>query len=181
MPVKESFFYQVFWTRFRTNHFAITGGMASKLESIGRATASGIECVIANGKTKNIIVDIIDGKPVGTRFKSSGTKLLAKKRWIAFSSKPRGSIYVDSGAKEALSNKNKSLLASGIASVDGQFVAGDVVRIAEKSFREFAMGITNYSSFELLKIKGLKTGEIKNVLGYKARDEVVHKDNLVIL
>ncbi|MDO8536085.1 MAG: glutamate 5-kinase [Candidatus Omnitrophota bacterium] len=157
-----------------------TGGMASKLESIGRATASGIECVIANGKTKNIITDIIDGKCVGTRFKSSGTIFLAKKRWIAFSSKPRGSIYVDSGAREALS-KNKSLLASGIVEVDGQFVAGDVIKIADRNFREFARGLTNYSSSELLKIKGLKTGEIKNVLGHKTRDEVVHKDDLVIL
>ena len=158
-----------------------TGGMASKLESIGRATASGIECVIANGKTKDIIVDIIEGKHAGTRFKSSGTKLLARKRWIAFSSKPRGSISVDGGAREALSNKNKSLLASGIVSVDGEFASGDVVRIADKSFTEFARGITNYSSSELLKIKGLKTSEIKGALGYKSRDEVVHKDNLVIL
>ena len=158
-----------------------TGGMASKLESIGRATASGIECVIANGKTKNIIVDIIDGKSVGTRFKSSGTKLLAKKRWIAFSSKPRGSIYVDSGARVALSDKNKSLLASGVVDLDGQFVAGDVVRIADKNFREFARGLTTYSSSDLLKIKGLKTHDVRNVLGAKARDEVVHKDNLVIL
>ncbi len=158
-----------------------TGGMASKLESIGRATASGIECVIANGKTKNIIVDIIDGKRVGTRFKSSGTKLLARKRWIAFSSKPRGSISVDSGAKEALSHKNRSLLASGIVDVVGQFVAGDVVGIADKSSKEFARGIANYSSSELLKIRGLKTHEIKNALGYKAEDEVVHKDDLVIL
>jgi glutamate 5-kinase len=158
-----------------------TGGMSSKLESIRRATASGIECVIANGKKKNVIVDIIDGKTVGTRFKSSGTKLLAKKRWIAFSSRPKGSIYVDGGAREALSDKNKSLLASGIVEVDGQFVAGDVVKIADKNFREFARGLTNYSSSELLKIKGLKTGEIRNVLGDSSRDEVVHKDDLVIL
>ena len=151
------------------------------MESIGRATASGIECIIANGKTKNIIMDIIDGRSVGTRFKSSGTKLLAKKRWIAFSSKPRGLISVDSGAKEALSNKNKSLLASGIVSVDGQFITGDVVRVADNTFREFARGLTNFSSSELLKIKGLKTCEIKSALGYKAQDEVAHKDNLVIL
>jgi glutamate 5-kinase len=158
-----------------------TGGMTAKLESIGRATASGIECVIANGKTKKIIADIIDGKPVGTRFRSSGTKLLAKKRWIAFSSRPRGSIYVDSGAREALSGKNKSLLASGIVEIDGQFIAGDVVRITDKSFGEFARGLTNYSSSELLRIKGLKTADIRDVLGYKARDEVIHKDDLVIL
>ena len=158
-----------------------TGGMASKLESIRRVTASGIECVIANGKTKNIIADVIDGKIVGTRFKSFGTKLLAKKRWIAFSSRPMGTVYVDSGAREALSSKNRSLLASGIVAVDGHFVSGDVVRISDKSFGEFARGITNYSSPELLRIKGLKTAQIKSVMGHKSRDEVVHKDELVIL
>jgi glutamate 5-kinase len=158
-----------------------TGGMASKLDAIRKAASSGIECVIANGKTKNILVDIIDGKSVGTRFKASASRLLAKKRWIAFSSKAKGTIVVDSGAKEALSNKNKSLLSSGIVEVDGNFTAGDVIKITDKSFREFAKGLSNYSSSELLKIKGLKTNEIKAVLGYKGADEVVHKDNLVIL
>ena len=158
-----------------------TGGMASKLDAIRRAASGGIECVIANGKTKKILVDIIDGKSVGTRFKASVSRLLAKKRWIAFSSKAMGTIVVDSGAKEALSNKNKSLLSSGIVEVDGNFISGDVVKITDKNFREFARGLTNYSSSELLKIKGLKTSEIKNALGFKGADEVVHKDNLVIL
>jgi glutamate 5-kinase len=158
-----------------------TGGMASKLDAIRKAAASGIECVIANGKTKKILVDIIDGKSVGTRFKASVSKLLAKKRWIAFSSKAKGTIVVDNGAKEALANKNKSLLSSGIVEVDGNFIAGDVVKITDKNFREFAKGLTNYSSSELLKIKGLKTNEIKAALGLKGADEVVHKDNLVML
>ena len=158
-----------------------TGGMASKLESVRRATASGIDCVIANGKARGIIIDIINGKNVGTLFRSSGAKLMAKKRWIAFSSKPKGSIYVDSGAREALLNKNKSLLASGIIGLGGQFTEGDVVRITDLHSKEFARGIANYSSSDLLKIKGLKTGEIKNALGSKSPDEVIHKDNLVIL
>ncbi|MDP3791811.1 MAG: glutamate 5-kinase [Candidatus Omnitrophota bacterium] len=158
-----------------------TGGMASKLDAIRKAAASGIECVIANGKTKNILVDIIDGKSVGTKFKASVSKLLAKKRWIAFSSKAKGAIVVDSGAKEALLHKDKSLLASGIVEVDGNFTAGDVVKVTDKTFREFAKGLANYSSSELLKIKGLKTGEIKSVLGYKGADEVIHKDNLAII
>lgn len=158
-----------------------TGGMASKLDAIRKAAASGIECVIANGKTKKILIDIIEGKSVGTRFKASVSKMLAKKRWIAFSSKAKGTIVVDAGAKEALSNKNKSLLSSGIVEVDGNFTAGDVVKITDKAFKEFAKGLTNYSSSELLKIKGLKTDEIKEVLGYKGADEVIHKDNLVIL
>lgn len=157
------------------------GGMASKLESIKKATASGVECVIANGRARNILADIFEGKSVGTRFKSSGAKVLAKKRWIAYSSKPKGTIIVDSGAKVALSEKNKSLLASGIVALDGDFSAGDVVKISDRISGEFARGLANYSSSELMKIKGLKTGEIKNALGYKAQDEAIHKDNLVIL
>ncbi|MFA5499646.1 MAG: glutamate 5-kinase [Candidatus Omnitrophota bacterium] len=158
-----------------------TGGMASKLDAIRKAAASGIECVIANGKAKRILIDIIEGKSAGTRFKASVSKMLARKRWIAFTSKARGTIVVDAGAKEALSNKNKSLLSSGIVEVDGNFTAGDVVKVTDKAFKEFAKGLTNYSSSELLKIKGLKTGEIKGALGYKGADEVIHKDNLVIL
>ncbi len=159
-----------------------TGGMVSKLEAVRKATASGIECVIANGKSRRILLDIVDGKRAGTRFKSSGSvKLLAKKRWIAFSSTPKGAIIVDNGAWGALFNKNKSLLSSGIIGVDGNFAAGDVVKITDKDFKEFAKGLTNYSSSEILKIKGLKTSGIKEALGYKREDEVVHKDNLVIL
>lgn len=158
-----------------------TGGMLSKLEAVKRATASGIECVIANGKNKKVLLDIVENKPIGTRFKSSGAKFIAKKRWIAFSSRPKGTIIVDSGAKEALTNKNKSLLSSGIVETDGSFVVGDVVKIADKAFKEFAIGLTNYSSSELMKIKGLKTGEMKEALGFKREDEVIHKDNLVIL
>lgn len=158
-----------------------TGGMASKLDAVKKAVSSGIECVIANGKTKNILNNIIDGKSVGTRFKASASKLLAKKRWIAFSSRARGTILVDNGAREALSGNNKSLLSSGIIEVEGNFIAGDVVKIADKASGEFARGLSNYSSSELLKIKGLKTAQIKGVLGYKGADEAVHKDNLVIL
>lgn len=158
-----------------------TGGMASKLDAVRKATASGIECVIANGKSKKVLLDIMEGKLAGTRFRSSGTKFLARKRWIAFSSRPKGAIMVDSGAREALSHKNKSLLSSGIVEVEGDFIAGDVIRITDEESGEFAIGLTNYSSSELSKIKGLRTSEIKNVLGRKGEDEVVHKDNLVIL
>ena len=158
-----------------------TGGMCSKLEAIRAATASGIECVLANGKAKNVIMDIVDGKKIGTRFGSSGAKLIARKRWIAFSSKPKGAIIVDSGAKTALLDKNKSLLASGIVEIDGNFVSGDVIKVVDKNFVEFARGLTNYSSSELLKIKGLKTSQIKDALGERREDEVIHKDNLVIL
>ena len=158
-----------------------TGGMASKLDAIGKATSSGIECVIANGRARNAITDIVAGKSVGTRFHASASGLLARKRWIAFFSKAKGSIVVDAGAKEALSARFKSLLASGIVEVHGDFASGDVVKVTDKSHREFARGLTGYSSSEIFKIKGLKTADIKAALGYKGADEVIHKDDLVIL
>lgn len=158
-----------------------TGGMASKLDAVKKAAAAGVECVIADGKSKKVLNQIIEGNIVGTRFKAAASRLLAKKRWIAFSSSGKGNIIVDGGAKEALSNKNKSLLSSGIIEVEGHFIAGDVVRISDKTLKEFAKGLVNYSSSELVKIKGLRTDQIKSVLGRKGPDEVVYRDNLVIL
>jgi glutamate 5-kinase len=158
-----------------------TGGMGSKLESVRRVTSAGIECIIANGKKKDIILKAALGEDVGTSFKGGGVKIIAKKRWIAFSSKPKGSIKVDNGAKEALIEKDKSLLGSGIIDVEGDFSTGDVIKILDKEGFEFARGVANYSASDIAKIKGLKTSQIKAALGYHGEDEVVHKDNLVIL
>jgi glutamate 5-kinase len=158
-----------------------TGGMATKLEAIKRATSSGISCVITNGKKRGNILKAVNGELSGTTFKCSGSKLIAKKRWIAFSSKAKGSIHVDAGAKEALVRRNKSLLASGVTAVSGSFRKGDVIAIIDKDSREIAKGVTNYSSAELAKIKGMKTGDFKTALGRESRDEVVHKDELAIL
>jgi len=159
-----------------------TGGMATKIDAAKNVTKAGIECVIANGREKNILGRIVLlGEDVGTKFTSQAVKIMAKKRWIAFSSKPKGEIHVDDGAKEALSVKDKSLLASGILDVEGSFIRGDVVRIAGSDGKEFARGVSNYSSGEISKIKGRKTGQISEILGHKKDDEVVHKDKLVIL
>ncbi|MBN1526897.1 MAG: glutamate 5-kinase [Candidatus Omnitrophica bacterium] len=158
-----------------------TGGMATKLEAAARAASAGIQCVIANGRKKDVLLDIVKGEMVGTSFKSGKAHFIAKKRWIAFSSRPKGAVLVDGGAHEALSKKDRSLLASGIIAVEGDFRAGDVIRVADNDGKEFARGLSNYSSSELSKIKGLKTGQIKAALGYKKEDEVVHKDNLVVL
>jgi len=157
------------------------GGMASKIEAARTVTTSGIACTVANGGRANVLIDIIRGEEVGTRFLPASSKLAAKKRWVGFSVKPKGEIRVDSGARDALAKKNKSLLSSGIIATKGEFQRGDIVRIADSDGAEFARGIVNYSSGDLSKIKGLKTGEIQKVLGCKIADEVVHRDNLVIL
>ena len=162
---------------------AITkGGMATKIEAAERVMQSGIDCFIANGGSENIIAGVLEGKAVFTYFKGKAVKDAAKKRWIAYSSKIKGAILVDSGAKKALVTGNKSLLASGIVGKDGNFEAGEVISISDSSGKkEFARGLTNYSSKEIGRIKGLKTSEIEKALGYKDHDEVVHRDNLVIL
>ncbi len=157
-----------------------TGGMATKIECAGAVAEAGIECVIANGRVKDVLLKIMAGEDVGTTFNSKKAKFIARKRWIAYSSRPKGRIIVDDGAREAL-NKDKSLLASGILRGEGIFNLGDVVSITDKSGKEIAKGMVNYSSAEVMKIKGLKSTKIKSVLGHKGHDEVVHKDNLVIL
>ena len=158
-----------------------TGGMATKIEAAERAVLSGADCFIANGRIENVVTSLFRGEGVFTHFKAEQVKAKAKKRWIAYSSKTKGRIIIDAGAKKALVASHKSLLASGIIGKEGNFVAGDAVTIADRENAEFARGLTNYSSKEIGMIKGLKTSEIKDVLGHKDHDEVVHRDNLVIL
>ena len=157
------------------------GGMATKLQAAKMATNAGIECILVNGKRKSVLIDILSGKRVGTVFVARQPKISARKRWIAYSSKVAGAVKVDSGAREVLTKKNRSLLASGVIECIGRFDVGDAVSIVDEGNMEFARGITHYSSSELNKIKGQNTKDIEKILGYKYYDEVVHRDNLVIL
>ena len=158
-----------------------TGGMLTKIASAEFTTNCGIECYIANGRTKDILLNVTKGKGKFTHFKSRASKVKARKRWIGFGRKVKGVLVVDDGAKAAIIEKNKSLLSAGIIGKKGEFAAGDIVSITGKKGDEIARGITNYSSAELAKIKGAKTQDIEALLGYKDHDEVVHRDNLVIL
>lgn len=162
-----------------------TGGMATKLEAAGMAAKAGITCVIANGREKDVITRSVRGEGVGTLFgvSGSGGEKNAKKRWIAYSSRSKGKIAVDDGAKSAVKKNDKSLLASGIISVSGSFDIGDTVAIVDREGIEIAKGISNYSSEDVKRLKGLKTKDFARALGRSAAysDEVVHKDNLVVL
>jgi len=159
-----------------------TGGMASKLQAIKLATSFGISCVVANGKKKDIILRVFKGENIGTTFLTQQKQHVAKKRWLATSPIPCGAIYVDGGAKKALIMGGKSLLAIGIKKVEGTFKATNIVRIKDQSKKEFARGMCNFSSKELSLIKGLKTLELKNALNREiSQNEVVHRDNMVIL
>ncbi|MBI5247216.1 MAG: glutamate 5-kinase [Elusimicrobia bacterium] len=165
--------------RFGVAGPAGTGGMASKARAAAQAAEGGVLAVVANGTKAGSLADALAGK-AGTRFTPEEKPLDKRRQWLAFASKPKGRISVDAGAREALTGKGKSLLASGVKNVSGSFEAGDVIGIAENG-AEFARGLTNYGSDDLAKIKGLKTSEIEGALGSKPSDEVVHRDNLAVL
>ncbi|HXI09829.1 MAG TPA: glutamate 5-kinase [Thermodesulfobacteriota bacterium] len=158
-----------------------TGGIRSKCEAARKAAHFGTATVIANGNEKDTLERIMSGSEVGTLFLPKEDRLTSKKHWIAFSTRPSGRLFVDDGAREALLKGGKSLLPSGVKSVDGSFDPGEVVHCVDLSGMEFARGVSNYSSSEILKVKGLKTAEIEKVLGYKVYDEIIHRDNLVVL
>lgn len=158
-----------------------TGGMATKLEAVRHATRSGVRCFIARGKKENVLIDIADGKHAGTRFAAADKTISARKRWIAFGLKPKGRIKVDDGAAKAVAFRNKSLLPGGIIAVEGSFECGDVVEILNEERRVIARGLSNYSSEEVERIKGKRSDRIEHELGYKDYDEVVHRDNLVVV
>ena len=158
------------------------GGMKTKIQAAKLAMNAGIPVVIANGAEEDILLRIVEGEPVGTRFlPRKSDRMNDREHWIRFVSPPRGRIKVDEGAKAALVAKGSSLLPSGIIGVEGVFMPGDTVSIIDSRDIEFARGITNYSSVDIEKIKGLHTGDIERVLGHKEYDEVVYRGNLYLI
>ncbi|MFH1563431.1 MAG: glutamate 5-kinase [Nitrospirota bacterium] len=168
-----------------------TGGMQTKVESAKIAIQSGITVIICNGKKKGIITEILEGEKSGTRracspgsgttFVAKENKLSSRKRWIMYHLKELGEIIIDEGAKEAILNRGKSLLPSGILEISGKFDEGDAVIIKDKQDRKLAKGLIGYSKNDLFKIKGKQTNEIEKILGYEYGEEIIHRDNLVIL
>ncbi len=156
------------------------GGMNSKLKAVKRAALSGVGTVIANGRSANILSRIFSGEETGTYFLPAQSKLTAKKHWIAFSKKPRGKLLIDEGGQRAVIKYGKSLLPSGLCGVEGGFERGDAVRLCNLNGEEFARGVISYSLAETLQIMGKQSSEIETILGYKYRDEVVCRDNLVL-
>jgi glutamate 5-kinase len=157
------------------------GGMGTKLEAAQKASACGIPMVIASGWDAGALTGVLRGDAVGTYFRPRDDRLTARKRWIAFAVPPQGRLVVDAGAKKALTERGKSLLPSGLVDVEGDFGAGEVVALAEGGGAEFARGLASYDAADLRKIRGVRTSEIEGALGYKGCDEVIHRDNLVIL
>jgi glutamate 5-kinase len=157
------------------------GGMSSKLLAAKVATASGIPTIVANGFSEGILGQIMEGKAVGTLFLSEPDRMASRKRWLAFASHSQGMISVDKGAKSALIRRGKSLLPSGVLEARGDFRSGDVVSLLDEGKLEFAKGLVNYGVEEVNKIKGCRSTQIEKILGYKHSDEIIHRDNLVVM
>jgi glutamate 5-kinase len=157
------------------------GGMASKLEAARLAVTAGESVVIANGRRPNVLIDILHGEDIGTLFATQGPSVASRKRWIGLTAQPNGRLTLDTGAQRAVKQQGRSLLAIGIRSIDGSFQKGDVVSLCEESGAEFARGLTNYGSDDLRRISGESSDKIVGILGHCPHDEVVHRDNLVIL
>jgi glutamate 5-kinase len=152
------------------------GGIQSKIKAAEIATSCGIPVVIANSDTKNVIVDILAGKDVGTYFKAQ-TPMTAVKRWIAYGAAVKGSIIVNAGAKKAIL-EGSSLLPVGIVKVVGTFNLGNVVSLEDENRQEFARGNPNYTSTQLNLIKGLQVKEVHKKLGADAPKEAVERRNI---
>lgn len=158
-----------------------TGGMKSKLMAMRKATQYGIPGVLAGGLKEEIIQRVILGEEEGTLFLPSEDRLSAREYWILHTLSPKGAILVDAGAVEAIRARGRSLLPIGVRAVEGTFRSGQPVRIVGPEGEEIARGISYYSSSEVSSILGCRTDEIESRLGYRYYDEVVHRDNLVLV
>jgi glutamate 5-kinase len=158
-----------------------TGGMITKIQAAKQCVSVGIAMIIANGKNPKALEEIFSGDFRGTLFLPAEKKLNVRKKWIGFVSHANGYIVVDDGAKNALLKKQKSLLPSGILEVHGEFKAHDTISVRDMEGTEIAKGVTGFSSTDLGKVKGKKTSELEKILNRKSCDEVIHRDNLVLI
>ena len=157
-----------------------SGGMATKLQAAGLVTRAGQVAVIANARTPDILVRLMDGEQLGTVFVPASQRMSSRTRWIASAPKPKGKIVIDDGAARALVQRGTSLLPSGVVGVIGQFAKGAMVAVVDAAGNQIARGLTNYSSSGIDRIKGLKTAQIAKILGDKPYDEVIHRNNMAL-
>jgi glutamate 5-kinase len=157
-----------------------TGGMISKINAARKVNSAGVPMVIARGDKPNVLLKLFSGQQLGTYFIPRKQRLTSRKCWIAYSLKPKGVIQIDDGAVRAILENGKSLLPSGIIEVANDFGVGAPVEFKDQRNHCLGIGLVNYSSADIHKIKGLQSNRIKQVLGHKSYDEVIHRDNLAI-
>jgi glutamate 5-kinase len=156
------------------------GGMTTKLQAAQAAARCGASTILCNGHAKDVLLRAAQGERVGTLF-LAGSRIASRKHWLAFTLGTRGALVVDDGAARALVERGKSLLAAGIVEVQGKFGIGDPVACLDPSGRELARGLVAYGSEEIRRIARRPAREIAEVLGYSNGDEVIHRDDLVLV
>jgi glutamate 5-kinase len=158
------------------------GGMASKVAAARKAAAAGIPTIIADGRRRGALAAVFDpATATGTLVLPDGDPLARRKHWIAYALRPAGTLRVDAGAERALAQGKRSLLPSGIQAVEGRFSVGACVRVCGPDGREVARGLVSYGAADLERIKGAHSRDIARLLGWKGSDEVIHRDDLVVL
>jgi glutamate 5-kinase len=158
-----------------------TGGMRTKIRAARMVTQAGESVILANGARSGVLDAIMAAEPVGTLFLPLRNSMSAWKRWLGFTARTRGTLVVDAGARDAVEKKGRSLLPIGVVQVLGDFNKGDVVALGDAQGCEFARGLTNYSAADASRIIGLRTEQIGAVLGVVPYEELIHRDNLVVL
>ena len=157
-----------------------TGGMVTKVQAARLATESGVTVLVAGGTTENVLIRAVKGEAVGTRFCSNRTRMESRKRWILSGLAGKAAAHIDQGAVSAL-ERGRSLLPAGVVGVKGRFDRGDSVNIVGPEGRPVACGVVNYSSGDLDRIKGCRSAQIAEILGFHLGDEVIHRNNVVML
>jgi glutamate 5-kinase len=157
------------------------GGMRAKLEAIKLATASGVAVALVNGRERQVVPRLAAGESVGTFFVPTGSRVESRKRWMLSGLSTRGRIVVDAGAAEALRRNHGSLLPAGVKEVDGDFRRGDIILVVGPGGERVACGIASYDAADVDAIKGLRSDSIQEALGYRYGEEVLHRNNMVLL
>ncbi|HLE02652.1 MAG TPA: glutamate 5-kinase [Dehalococcoidia bacterium] len=157
-----------------------TGGMATKIEAARLATSSGIAVAIAKGRERDILPRLVSGEALGTFFPPVQTKLESRCRWL-LAGPFHGRLVVDGGAARALREQNRSLLPVGVLELEGDFSRGELVQVFDREGNRLACGLSNYGSGDLKRIKGVRSERIPAILGYEYGEEVIHRNNLVVL
>jgi glutamate 5-kinase len=161
--------------------FEGTGGMATKVRAAKKVADYGVPTLVLNGTVPQLLPSVLAGHPGGSLFLARARRMNSRRHWIAFTLRSRGHVTLDDGAVDALVHRGKSLLATGITNIVGDFDAGDPVSCMDRQGKEFAKGLVNFSSDVLATIKGLKTADIQKLPGLQEYEEVIHRDNLVLL
>jgi glutamate 5-kinase len=158
-----------------------TGGMATKLQAARIATGAGAHVVLAHGGAEDIVLRAAAGEPAGTHFLPTGDRMESRRRYLLSGLQARGRVVIDAGAARALLRGANSLLPAGVTGTSGDFRRGDVVQIVTEDGQQVATGTANYSASEVERIRGKHSDEIAGVLGYEYGEEVVHRNNLVLV